>query len=417
MNLSMRRRGSIIRFPTIRKIQELHIRGGRPRTSLGSVGMNNTTTNGHGIAESTLIAAVSSAGAASSGLTTVIEARNINASTALVSQSFSRSISDDANKKHSGPELNNPSRDQHVLADGHKRKLKWELEMTNGESRDANGLVALEGSNGSKGNKNRDDEGNGDSNDGNGNGNSEDDSATDINDHNESFDENRVLTVSKLVMRYAHHFDTYAIFRSLHSAGFTDEQSIEIIKCMRGLLSHELIRAKETFLSQAEMENEAYLFDAACSELRTEIQSLRRNQTAVAQTETAALQRELALLRQLYTEEIDYMKNDINMELNERKNASNADARATEIQIQELNNKITIQIISELRSAVEATRWQMTRRGLVAIGFIAGIILTALSYRSESDQRRSKEAAAKAVASGESAEKRNESSPEVIYIS
>ncbi|KAK9432538.1 hypothetical protein V1505DRAFT_364945 [Lipomyces doorenjongii] len=195
-------------------------------------------------------------------------------------------------------------------------------------------------------------------------------------------------------MRYPHYFDTYHIFSQLRRAGFTDDQAKVLMKCMRGLLTDELLRAKETYLSSAEMENEAYLFDAACSELRTEIQNNRKSQALLAQTEAAALQREFLVLKRLFEEEIDYMKNEISMDLNERKNATKIDSRATELQIQELNNRITIAISSDLRSEVEALRWQTTRRGLFTIGVVAALILTALSYRNDGEQQHPKAATA-----------------------
>ncbi|KAK9466436.1 hypothetical protein V1512DRAFT_271421 [Lipomyces arxii] len=184
-----------------------------------------------------------------------------------------------------------------------------------------------------------------------------------------------------------HYFDTYSMFSQLHRAGFTDDQAIVVMKCVRGLLTEELLRAKETYLSTADMENEAYLFEAACSELRTEIQNSRKSQTLLAQTETAALQREYASAHEYTNEEISNMTNEVGMELNERKNSTKVDSRRTELQIQELNNRITIAISSDLRSEVESLRWQTTRRGLFTIGVVAVLILTALSYRNESEQR------------------------------
>ncbi|KAK9488898.1 hypothetical protein V1527DRAFT_433179 [Lipomyces starkeyi] len=216
-------------------------------------------------------------------------------------------------------------------------------------------------------------------------------------------------------MRYPHYFDTYHIFSQLHRAGFTDDQAKALMKCMRGLLTDELLRAKETYLSSAEMENEAYLFDAACSELRTEIQNNRKSHALLAQTETAALQREFLVLKRLFEEEIDYMKNEISMDLNERKNATKIDSRATELQIQELNNRITIAISSDLRSEVEALRWQTTRRGLFTIGVVAALILTALSYRNDGEQQHPKAATATTGATGPK-KPDNVSETDVLYM-
>ncbi|KAK9480458.1 hypothetical protein V1514DRAFT_268623, partial [Lipomyces japonicus] len=194
-------------------------------------------------------------------------------------------------------------------------------------------------------------------------------------------DQSTSVAVVPPIIRHIHHFDTYKVFNQLRTAGFTTDQSIDLMKCIRSLLTYDLQRAKESLLSSAELENEAYLFDAACSELRTEIQNNNKSQAALAQTEIVALQREFTALKQLYEEQFDFLKNEVNMELNERKNQVKSDHRATELQIQELNNRITILISSELRSETEGLRWQTTRQGLFAIGAVAGLILMSLSYR------------------------------------
>lgn len=165
-------------------------------------------------------------------------------------------------------------------------------------------------------------------------------------------------------IRFAHHFDTYRTYKMLAAAGYSSEQAIVIMKCMRGILLDHLLQAKGTYLSKAEMENEAYLFDAACSELRTEMQNNRKSQAQLEHTEITALQREFLALKRQYEEEIQNMKTEISVEVNDRQNTMKVENRAKELQVQELNNRITILITSDLRSQVEALRWQTTRRGL-----------------------------------------------------
>ncbi|KAK9446978.1 uncharacterized protein V1518DRAFT_422614 [Limtongia smithiae] len=213
--------------------------------------------------------------------------------------------------------------------------------------------------------------------------------------------ENTPNTVPFSSIRYTHNFDTYKMFCQLKAAGFTEEQAIVIMKCIRGSLSQGLVRARETYLSSAEMQNEAYLFDAAGSELRTEVQNSRKGQLNLAHAEIAALQREYVNLKVRYEEQIDVMKNEVKMDVDERKNASKIDSKTLQLQIQELNNRITISLSSGLRSEVEALRWQTTRRGLITIGIVAGLILTALSFRNEAELHAKAAATAASISAGE----------------
>jgi hypothetical protein len=69
------------------------------------------------------------------------------------------------------------------------------------------------------------------------------------------------------------------------------------------------------------------------------------------------------------------LKVDLEMEISERKSAARAEENSIQLMIQELNNRITIDLISDMKGEIEALRWQATRRGLLAVIFVAGSIL------------------------------------------
>jgi hypothetical protein len=50
---------------------------------------------------------------------------------------------------------------------------------------------------------------------------------------------------------YVHHFDTYTLVKDLSKNGFTDHQSVTIMKAVRGLLATNLDRAKEGLVSKS----------------------------------------------------------------------------------------------------------------------------------------------------------------------
>lgn len=65
---------------------------------------------------------------------------------------------------------------------------------------------------------------------------------------------------------YVHHFDTYSLVQDLMKGGFSDQHSITIMKAVRAILQNNLDLAKESLTSKSDVENEEYLFKAACSE-------------------------------------------------------------------------------------------------------------------------------------------------------
>ena len=54
---------------------------------------------------------------------------------------------------------------------------------------------------------------------------------------------------------YVHHFDTYGLVKDLEIGGFTQDQSVTLMKAVRGLLATNLDVAKEGLVSKSDIEN------------------------------------------------------------------------------------------------------------------------------------------------------------------
>ncbi|KAI9788535.1 MAG: hypothetical protein M1835_002221 [Candelina submexicana] len=181
---------------------------------------------------------------------------------------------------------------------------------------------------------------------------------------------------------YVHHFDTYTLVRDLEKGGFTEDQSVTAMKAVRGLLALNLEVAQEGMVSKSDVENETYLFRAACSELRTEIQKNRKSESDKMRTERSQLQHEVDILNQKLTQELLTLKDDLKGMFDDRKMAVRMEQRSTESSIQGLNYKITVMLNSDSKSEVEGLRWILTRRAAIAIGTMAFLILGSLRYSS-----------------------------------
>lgn len=183
-----------------------------------------------------------------------------------------------------------------------------------------------------------------------------------------------------------HYFDTFKIYSSLRYSGFTEGQADVIMRAIRGMLFERITECKEECTGSGGVDNEAYLFQAACSELRTEVQKMREMQSTEYGSNLARLQRDVEISQQEMNESMTTLKSSMDLDINDRKNSAREDESLVDLEIQEIHNKIAIEIISDLKSEIEALRWQTTRRGLAAVIFVASAVLVGISATKKEDK-------------------------------
>lgn len=168
-----------------------------------------------------------------------------------------------------------------------------------------------------------------------------------------------------------HPFDTHTFIKKLEEAGFlatkrdgdaaAEKGSISssttflstvkrhdpaeaIMEALRHLLITRGERVLDHHMSKTEVDNQAYLFTAALSELRTELQVRARNDAAALRSMMTLLQREVDGLNQKMREDTGAMKHDIQVDMNNRKGEAKEEQNTLEQEIQDLNNRFTISI-------------------------------------------------------------------------
>ena len=171
--------------------------------------------------------------------------------------------------------------------------------------------------------------------------------------------------------RYVHHFDTYSLVRRLNAGDWTKPQAITVMKSMRLLLNDNLDKARRALVSKSDVENETYLFSAACSELRTEVFARRTAIHEKMRMERDQLQHEVDILEQRLGQETAGMKDELRGMFDDRKMAVRNEQRYMESKVQELNYKITVNLQADSKSDVEGVRWVLTRRVILTLGIIA----------------------------------------------
>lgn len=138
--------------------------------------------------------------------------------------------------------------------------------------------------------------------------------------------------------------------------------------------------ASRDLVAKADVENEAYLFSAALSELRTEVQMTARTDGIALRSLASQLQREVDSLSQKMREDMANLRNENQLDLNNRKDEASADIAAIEQKILDLNNKFSL-LVGDTKAALETSKWIQTRRSIVMIATLALISMAYMSTK------------------------------------
>ena len=201
------------------------------------------------------------------------------------------------------------------------------------------------------------------------------------------------------------------------------------MKAVRGLLASNLDVAQAGLVSKSDVENETYLFRAACSELSTEVKNNRRVADEQLRQQRTHLLHEVDILTQRLNQELLTLNDNVRGMFNDRKMAVREEQKAvdsrvgssssfsttssslasfqsqhkklsrrrlmafdTRQQIQQINYKISVMLNSDARSDIEALRWVLIRRSVLGILFMAVATLGTLRYATYVNHERQKEA-------------------------
>ncbi|KAK0938053.1 hypothetical protein LTR29_010382 [Friedmanniomyces endolithicus] len=172
--------------------------------------------------------------------------------------------------------------------------------------------------------------------------------------------------------RYVHHFDTYGLVKQLTSSGWSATHATLVMKAVRMMLADNMELAKDALVSKSMVENETYLFRAACAELKTE--------------------HEVDILSQRVGQESGVLKDDLKGMFDDRKMGVRNEQRGMESKIQQLNYKITVSLQADARSEVEGLRWVMTRRVIITLAAIVVMVIGGLRLAANALHERELEA-------------------------
>ncbi|KAI0862759.1 hypothetical protein F4860DRAFT_471822 [Xylaria cubensis] len=191
---------------------------------------------------------------------------------------------------------------------------------------------------------------------------------------------------------YVHHFDSYTLVKQLQVGGYTQVQAITAMKAIRAILAQNLDVAQDGLVGKSDVDNETYLFRAACSELSSEVTNNRRIADEQIRQQRTQLQHEVDILSQRMSQDIMTLKDDVKGMFNDRRMNVREEQRNMESAIQQVNLKISVTLNSDSRSEIEGLRWVLIRRSVLGIFFMVVLTFTTIRYATYVSQQRKKEA-------------------------
>jgi len=154
------------------------------------------------------------------------------------------------------------------------------------------------------------------------------------------------------------------------------------MRATRALLVDRIGKVKRDGLTYKDIDNQAYLFRAALSEMRTELTTRSRAETAAIRAQSAALRREVDALSARVKESLDGLKHEVQMDVDSRKNEEKGASKKVDIEIEALLNKSLVSLY-DLRSDVEEVKWDNMRKSVATLTAFLLVIMVAMELRSQ----------------------------------
>ena len=114
-------------------------------------------------------------------------------------------------------------------------------------------------------------------------------------------------------------------------------------------------------LLKSQFENEAYLYQAALQDLRSELTTERKTDATSISLKLASCFREVDRLKQNFVENMHNLRSEAQLELNGRKQEVSEDRRRDEMRVQEIQNGIVVGI-SDLKTEIEMMKLNLIWR-------------------------------------------------------
>lgn len=155
-----------------------------------------------------------------------------------------------------------------------------------------------------------------------------------------------------------YHFDTLKFVKKLEAEGFTATQSQSVMRALADVIGESVEGLKRTLVSKEEQEKTTYTQKVDFAKLRSELQTLEKNDHSLVKSDQDRITSDLEKLKQRLKEEIAKTQANVRLDLNLEKGRIREESSVHELKIRETDTKIDTEI-SNIRTQLETVKFQM----------------------------------------------------------
>ncbi|PFH57730.1 hypothetical protein XA68_14639 [Ophiocordyceps unilateralis] len=157
--------------------------------------------------------------------------------------------------------------------------------------------------------------------------------------------------------RRDHHFDTLKFVRRLQSEGFTEEQSVAMMKVLNDVIEESIQNLTRTMVLREEAAKATYTQKVDFAKLRSELLSADSSESNTTRSAHERLTNDIAKLSSRLRDEISRTQASVRLDLNLEKGRIREEAVGQELKIKETETKIE-QEVAALREKLELVKFQ-----------------------------------------------------------
>ncbi|KJZ73036.1 hypothetical protein HIM_07608 [Hirsutella minnesotensis 3608] len=154
-----------------------------------------------------------------------------------------------------------------------------------------------------------------------------------------------------------HHFDTLKFVRRLQSEGFTEEQSVAMMKVLNDVIEESIQNLTRTMVLREDAAKATYTQKVDFAKLRSELLSADSTESNTTRSAHERLTNDIAKLSSRLRDEIGRTQASVRLDLNLEKGRIREEAVGQELKIKETETKIE-QEVAALREKLEQVKFQ-----------------------------------------------------------
>merc|ERR1712093_21409 len=154
-----------------------------------------------------------------------------------------------------------------------------------------------------------------------------------------------------------HHFDTLKFVQRLQEEGFTEAQSVAMMKVLSDVVEESIQNLTRTMVLREDQAKATYTQKVDFAKLRSELLSADSTESATTRASHERLTNDLAKLNSRLRDEVGRTQASVRLDLNLEKGRIREEANVQELKIKETETKIE-QEVAGLREKLEAVKFQ-----------------------------------------------------------